>query len=180
MCDKPSPESLTKPVVRVEADRDKPAWIATYMADTLIVSFMICWKVLRDRTDSNPHRIPSHWWRHHLENEELSNSKYLRLSLVKSSRPRWEYAAVSWNFGSWAVVELDLETVRDVVGQQASQLGSVRFNEERQRLRDASYMGTMYDTPSPESITKPHARHEAQRQNSVDCLIWRARWTSQT
>ena len=84
---------------------------------------------------------------------------------MKSSRPRWQNAAVSWYFGSRAAVELD-ENVRDVVGQQASQLDSVRFHKERQRLRDASQMGTMCDKPSPESITKPDARHEAQRQNS--------------
>ena len=45
-----------EPVVRLEADGDKPAWNATYMAGTLIVSFTNCWKVLKDRTDSNPHQ----------------------------------------------------------------------------------------------------------------------------
>ena len=36
--------------------RDKPSSIATYLADTLIVSFTNCWKVLKGRTDSNPHQ----------------------------------------------------------------------------------------------------------------------------
>ena len=31
VCDIPSPDSLTKPVVRLKANRDKTAWIATYM-----------------------------------------------------------------------------------------------------------------------------------------------------
>ena len=74
---------------------------------------------------------------HDVGKQEFSHSKYLRLSLVKRSRPRWQHAAVSCYLGFQAAVELD-ENVRDVVGQQASQLDSVSFHKERQRLRDSS------------------------------------------
>ena len=130
-----SSSAITMAVVRLAAKRDKIAWIATFMAGTLIVSNMISRKVLERRQDrsSDPHQIPSHRW-----SEEFWHSKHLRSSLVKGSRPRWQHAAVSWYFDTQSAVELDLENVRDVVGQPASHLGSVRFHGERQRLRDAS------------------------------------------
>ena len=37
-------------------------------------------------------------------------------------------------------IGLDLQNVRDVVGRQAFNLSSVRFHEERHRLRDASFV----------------------------------------
>ena len=50
------------------SNRDSTARIATLMAGTLNVANMICWKVLRESgRSSNPHRIPLHWWRHHLK-----------------------------------------------------------------------------------------------------------------
>ena len=47
---------------------------------------------------------------------------------------KWQYAAVP---GSWAVVELDLPKERDAINRRTSHLGSVRFYEEKQRIRDA-------------------------------------------
>jgi hypothetical protein len=41
VCETPSPESKTIPVVRPEAYKDKTAWMATYMAGVLKVSNMI-------------------------------------------------------------------------------------------------------------------------------------------
>ena len=40
-CNTPSPESITKPVVRPEAYRDKIVWVAMYMACTCNVSNMV-------------------------------------------------------------------------------------------------------------------------------------------
>ena len=68
--------------------------------------------------------------------QEFSHSTYLRLSLVKRSRPRWQHAAVSCYSGFQAAVEID-ENERDVVGKKASQLDSVSFHKERQRLGDS-------------------------------------------
>ena len=76
---------ITMAVVRLKASGDNTARTATIMADTLIASNMIGWKVLERRQDrsSNPHRICSHW-----RGEEFSHSKYLSSSLVKVSRRR--------------------------------------------------------------------------------------------
>ena len=41
VCDTPSPESSTQPVVRPEAYKESTAWMFTYMAGTLKVSNMI-------------------------------------------------------------------------------------------------------------------------------------------
>ena len=41
VCETPSPESITMPVVRPDAYSESTAWIATYMAGTLKVSNMI-------------------------------------------------------------------------------------------------------------------------------------------
>ena len=41
VCETPSPESSTMPVVRPEAYSESTAWIATYMAGTLNISSMI-------------------------------------------------------------------------------------------------------------------------------------------
>ena len=81
-------------VVRLKAKKDNTGWVATYIAGALIVSRMICWKVLReDRQILATGR-----------SEEFSHSKCLQLSLVTSSRPRWQHAAASGCFGSWVVV----------------------------------------------------------------------------
>ena len=55
MSDIPSPESVMMPVVRLEAHRDKTAWIAT-MAGTLNVSNRIC--VMRSQKALESTEIP--------------------------------------------------------------------------------------------------------------------------
>ena len=61
-------------------------------------------------------------------------------------------------------VELDLQNVRDVIRRQFSHLSSVRVHDESQRLRDASWMGTVCDSTS----------QEAYRDNSASIVTYMA------
>ena len=60
----------------VSKRRDETDWISTFTVGTLNVSYMM--------------------WSHHFENGEISHSKWLRLSLVKSSRPRMAVHSRPW------------------------------------------------------------------------------------
>ena len=101
------------------------------------------------------------------DKHEFSHSKYLQLFMVKSSRPRWQYAAVSGYIDSRAVVELDLQNVRDVIGQKATHQRFRTFPRRKTAASRHLVDGPVCDSTSKEFITMPVVRLEANGNSSA-------------
>ena len=118
--------------------------------------------------------MPSHLWCN-----EFPHAKCIRLSLVKSLRPRWQHATVP---SFRAVVELDLQKGRDAIGRRTSHLGSVSLRRDttdwRRLVAGTHVRRNVARVPSKTARSHVHGENVERFEQAGRCVHHDARHAS--